>query len=195
MNATESLVNKLLDRIYTTHTLKAVSETLEELTQNRAFKTHAADITNDDSLTSHQKVTQLLYLTKTIDIPLLFEFFSDILDESTIWVFQSGKIDYFDRFVQEFQMATEHIGVVYLTTAINLKARDIRSITADLSKDFGYKVILKHEVNQAIIGGAQVRVENLIFDFSLRTKFQQFQQKWLGSIKTTDTRLGRHESD
>jgi F0F1-type ATP synthase delta subunit len=192
-SSNQNLIAQLLGNIYTTSQLKQISDALEELAQNKAFKNHATDIVTDESLTDSQKKTQLSYLIKSIDIPTLQDFFSDILAKNTFWVFSSDKIDYFDKFVQEFQMATEAIGVIYLVTATKLLPHDHRAIAKDLSQSFGYKVVLNHQINPAIIGGAQVRVENLVFDFSLRNKFNQFERQWLSSLEKTDKLIGHHE--
>lgn len=193
MKTTEALIKKLTDKIYTTDTLKNISDTLEHLASDESFKSHTQDITSDPTLTGNQKKTQLLYLLKTIDSPILYDFFSDILDANSQWIFSSGRINYFDKFVQEFQMATEDLSIVYLTTAIKLAPEDLKAITKDLTKSFGYKVVLNYQVNPGIIGGATVRVENLIFDHSLRTKFQQFQRHWISSLKKTGQLIGRYE--
>lgn len=193
-NTNHNLIAKLMQNIHTTAQLKDISDALEELTQNKAFKNHANDIITDQSLTDSQKKTQLLYLIRSIDIPTLADFFSDVLAGHTFWMFSSEKIDYFDKFVREFQMATEEIVVVYLITATKLMQSDFRTIAKDLGKSFGYKVVLNHQINPAIIGGAQVRVQNLVFDYSLRNKFNQFQRQWLHSLEQTDKMIGHHDT-
>ena len=192
--ATDSLVSKLLDTIFTTSTLKEVSEVLEELSQDKRFKAHCNGIVSDYSLTDSQKKRQLSYLLKTIEIPVLHDFFSDQLGNDVLWLFASEKVDYFDKFVRQFQLATEEVEIIYLVTAIKLEGEELKNIAKDLTKSFGYKVILKHEVNPAIIGGAQIRVENMVFDYSLRTKFQQFQRTWIASLEKTGQLVGRNQS-
>lgn len=186
MKGTDFFVKRLLDRISTTATLKAISDTLEELSQKKSFKQHANAIVEDETLTAGQKRTQILHLIKSVEVPLLFEFFSDELSDSTFWIFSNSRIDYFDKFVQEFQLATETIGIVHLTTAIALTSVELKKIQTDLSKSFGYKVIINYQLKPAIVGGAQVRVENLVFDYSLRSKFMQFQKEWLSQLEQTE---------
>ncbi len=193
MKSTQVLVQQLFNKIYTTNALRHVSDTLEVLTQNTKFKEHTNAIISDTSLTSSQKKTQIIYIIKSIDSAILYDFFYNILDKNTFWIFSSGKIDYFDRFVQEFQMATEQIGVVFLTTAISLNNEELKLIAEDLSRSFGYKVVINPTVNPTILGGAQVRVENLIFDYSLRSKFHQFQRQWISSLTKTNKLIGRHD--
>jgi len=43
------------------------------------------------------------------------------------------------------------------------------------------------------LGGLQIRLENLVFDYSLRTKFQQFQRHWLSSLDKIEAAVGRHQ--
>jgi len=115
MKGSIQLAKELIEKIYTTDTLKRISDALEKLSQNKGFKDHTNDIINDDSLTDSQKKNQLLYIIKSVDIPTLYEFFSDQLADYSFWIFSSGQIDYFDKFVQAFQKATKDVGVIYLT--------------------------------------------------------------------------------
>lgn len=190
MPSTSQLVSKLMDQIQTATLLKSVSQTLEELAQDRRFKLHTNAIVTDESLTDQQKKRQLSHLIKSIELPILVDFFDNEALDASLWLFSSERIDYFDQFVREFQLTTENIEVVHLVTAIELPATDLTKITKDLSKAFGYKVILKHEVNPKIIGGVQIKIENLVYDFSLKLKFQQFQQQWVSTFEKTETKLG-----
>lgn len=193
MKSTEDLVTNLMNRLFTTKALKDVSATLEELSQNKSFKLHVESILSDQDLTDTQKRRQLSYVLKIVEDPVLQDFFDELLQKNNFWVFTSGKIDYFDKFTQQFQKATETIELVYLVTAIDLDPPTLKGIAQDLSQSFGYRVIIKHEVNKAILGGVQVRVENLVFDLSLRTKFQQFQKAWLHSLSSTEKTIGRNQ--
>lgn len=193
--ATYKFSMRLLDRIYTTNVLKHVSDSLENISRNTTFKEHANAIVSDANLTDSQKRTQLLYLIRSVDVPLLYDFLSDELTSSQFWLFTSDKIDYFDRFVQEFQNATESVKVVHISTAIDLTSADLEKVALGFSSTFGYKIVVNHETNPAIIGGAQVRLENLVFDYSLRSRFREFQRHWLSSLDTIETAVGRHDPE
>jgi F0F1-type ATP synthase delta subunit len=192
MKGSEQLAKELIERIYTTDTLKRISNALEKLSQNKGFKSHTNDIINDDSLTDSQKKNQLLYIIRSVEISTLFDFFSDQLADYSFWIFSSGQIDYFDKFVQAFQKATQDVGVIYLTTAVEISPEDLKAISNNLGKSFGYKVVINHDINTGILGGAQIRIENLIFDYSLRSKFRHFQKEWLKSISDTEKSIGFH---
>jgi hypothetical protein len=122
MKGSVELAQTLLQSIYTVKTLKEVSHALEKLSQNKGFKIHTNEIIADDSLTDAQKKNQLLYIIKSIDIPLLNEFFADQLADNSFWFFSSGTIDYFDKFVGEFQKATESIKIVKIVTAVSMRS-------------------------------------------------------------------------
>lgn len=195
MKKTESelLCDKLINLIYTTTQLKEVTLHLESLALDRHFKTHANNIVADAELNSSQKKRQLIYLLGTIELPLLHDFFVDEVDVGNFWLFNNDKIDYLDEFIKKFQQATENIHILHLTTAVPLTLQQIRAISRDLTHEFGYKIIVDHTVNATLIGGILVKLDNYIFDYSLRSKFQQFQREWLASLEKTSKLIGRYE--
>lgn len=192
---TQTLADKLLSLIFTTVTLKDVSISLEEIAQNKHLKNHASKIVNDASLTTTQKKRQLNYLIGSIENPVVHDFLLDEIGDDEIWLFDNEKIDYLDEFVQTFQLTTETTKVLHLTTAIALSGSQLTTISRDLTHEFGYKVILEHQVNPNLIGGIQVKIENYVFDFSLRSKFQQFQREWLSSLDKTTKLVGHYDLD
>lgn len=193
--ATRKLSLQLLNGIYTTAILKQVSDALEDISQNTTFKQHASSIVTDENLTDNQKRTQLLYLIRGIEIPHLYEFFSDTLNKDQYWLFHSDKIDYFDKFVQDFQKSTEELKIVHLVSSISLVTSDLKGIAKSLKDNLGFKVLINHEVNRSIIGGVQVKIENYVFDYSLRHKFQQFQRQWLKSLNKVENAVGKNLPD
>ena len=193
MKALDTIVKSLLENMYTTRSLKEVSETLEELAEKASFRNHASAIVTDTNLKKEQKLTQLQYLIRGVEAPFLVDFFQKYITEDNIWLFSNDKLDYFDQFVQTFQMATEEMGVVTMTTAVPLNEDDLKLIAEDLSKSFGYKILIDHAVNPSLVGGTQLQIENLVYDFSLKTKFQQFEKQWLSSVAKTSKDTGRYK--
>jgi F0F1-type ATP synthase delta subunit len=191
----ETLCDKLLNQIHSSPDLKATSLHLESLVLDRQFKTHASNIVTDSELNTTQKKRQLLYLLGTIDLPLLHDFFSDEIDAGDLWLFDNQKIDYLDEFVKKFQQSTESVHTLHLTTAAPLTPHQIRNISKDLGHEFGYHLVVDHTINPTLIGGIQVKLDNYIFDYSLRSKFQQFQREWLASLEKTTKLVGRYETE
>ena len=191
MEASPSKLSQVLfDCLYTTKDLKTVSDLLESLSQNKTFKHHAQNIVADPNLTDGQKNTQLLYLLQSIDNHFLYDFFSDMLEKHHLWLFHSDKIDYFDRFVQEFQSLADNSRVLYLITAASLSPSEIEKVTKQFKTGLGFRVLIDHQVNPAIIGGVQAKLENYLFDVSLRTKFHQFESDWLKTLDHTSEKVG-----
>jgi F0F1-type ATP synthase delta subunit len=187
----EELADELLSQINTTAELKQVSVALESLTQSSAFKSRAREVASNMNLTNAIKKSQLLFLFKDIDVPVLYTFFSDMFSDNEFWMFSSKQFDYFDEFVQTFQMLTEKVVVVNLVTAIEIKAPDLKLIAQNLTKSLGSHVIIHLQVNPGIIGGLQARVGNLVFDYTLRSKFHQFQRQWIAQVAKTTEMVGR----
>jgi F0F1-type ATP synthase delta subunit len=190
---TQQLVDTLLTHIHTATTLKEVSITLEDIAQDKHLKTHASNIVNDASLNLPQKKRQLSYIVSGIENPVVNSFLSDLVGSGELWLFDKEKIDYLDEFVKIFQLQTESVKILHLTTGVQLNVHQLRAISQDMSHDFGYKVIIKHEVNPSLLGGVQAKIDNYAFDFSLRTKFQQFQREWLASLEKTSKLVGRYD--
>lgn len=188
-DSTSKLAQILFDRFYTTKELKAASDILESVSQNLNLKNHAQNIVADVNLTDGQKVTQLLYLLRSIDHPLVYTFFSDILDKHHLWLFSQDKIDYFDRFVQDFQSLADTTKIIFCITASPLQDTDYVQMIKVLKDGLGYRVLLDHQVNPSIMGGVQIKIENFLFDFSLRSKFQQFQRQWLKTLDESSSQV------
>lgn len=187
----EELADELLSQINTTAELKQVSVALESLTQSSAFKSRAREVASNMNLTNAIKKSQLLFLFKDIDVPVLYTFFSDMFSDNEFWMFSSKQFDYFDEFVQTFQMITEKVLVVNLVTAIEIKVPDLKLIAQNLTKSLGSHVIIHLQVNPGIVGGLQARVGNLVFDYTLRSKFHQFQRQWIAQVAKTTEMVGR----
>ncbi len=190
---TEILCDKLLSYIHTSHELKQVSLALETIAIDRHFKNHADSIVNDSDLKDAQKKRQLLYLLGTIENSTIHNFFSDEVDSNNLWIFDLQKIDYLDEFIKKFQQATEKIITLHLTSAKDMTPQQIRTISKDLSHEFGTKIIIEHSINKNLIGGVVVKFDNYIFDYSIRSKFQQFQREWLSSLERTSKLTGRYD--
>ena len=186
----EEMAIQLLTDIHVSKQLKEVSMILEQLSIDKNFKKQALIIASDERLSNTLKKTQMLYLFKDIDNSLVYDFFSDMFSSQNYKLFNSRQFDYFDEFVKKFQMKTEELLIVNLITAIELKQKDLIEIAIDLSDNLEQKVIIHPQTNASLMGGAQIRIGNMVFDFSLRSKFHQFQRQWLASMEKTSKLVG-----
>ncbi|MEZ4460573.1 MAG: ATP synthase F1 subunit delta [bacterium] len=69
-----------------------------------------------------------------------------------------------------------------VTTATSLDAAQVESIKAALVSMTGKKVILKTEVDAALIGGATTRIGDMVLDGSLRTQLSSLRQSILEEV-------------
>ncbi|NMC36186.1 F0F1 ATP synthase subunit delta [Candidatus Beckwithbacteria bacterium] len=189
-NGVEKLAQKLLEQINTTSELKKISVALETLSQSKNFKSHANDVVNDKKLTDSLKKTQIIDLFSDFEIPLLQTFFRELLGDKEFWLFDSDKFDYFDEFVQKFQLLTEKVMVINVVAAVEVLPIDLTKMAKDLSKALDKQVIIHLQVDPKIMGGAKIRVGNLIFDYSLRSKFSQFERQWISQLEKTSEMVG-----
>jgi len=186
----EKLAQQLLDEIWSTVELKKISIALEGLSHTSGFKSSAFTIVSNPRLSDEVKATQLLNLFNEIDIPTLQSFFAGVFSAGEFWLFSSKQFDYFDEFVRAFQITTEKLQVVQLVVAIELFPREQMVIAKQLTESLERQVILDIKINPAIIGGAQIRVGNLVFDYTLRSKFNQFERQWINRMAKTAEFVG-----
>jgi F0F1-type ATP synthase delta subunit len=187
----ENLARQLLEQVYTTAQLKQISVTLETMTQTKSFKSRAREIAGDEVLTESIKRSQLMELIDELNNQMLSTFFREILKDNNFWLFASKQFDYFDEFVQSFQMLTESLTILHLVTAIELKEPSLIAIAKDLSQSFKTKMVIHLQIKPTIMGGAQIRLGNLVFDYSLKSKFSQFERHWISKLEKTSAMVGR----
>lgn len=191
LSGLEELAEKLLKDIHVSKQLKEVSMILEQLSIDKAFKKQASIIASDQRISNELKKTQMMYLFKDIDNSMVYNFFSDMFLNRNYTLFNFKQFDYLDEFVKKFQMKTEELTIVNLIVPIEIKEKDLVEMAMDLSKNLGNKVIIHPQVNESLLGGAQIRIGNMVYDFSLRSKFHQFQRQWLSSMEKTSQLIGR----
>jgi F-type H+-transporting ATPase subunit delta len=88
-------------------------------------------------------------------------------------VLEKNRLNYLPQIVMSYGMfADELSGVVRptLTSAMPLDAGQVEEIKGTLAKYTGKRVILKVEVDPALIGGVVTRIGDMAFDGSLKTQ-------------------------
>jgi F-type H+-transporting ATPase subunit delta len=88
-------------------------------------------------------------------------------------VLEKNRLNYLPQIVVSYGMLADELsGVVRptLTSAMPLDAGQVEEIKGTLAKYTGKKVILKVEVDPALIGGVVTRIGDMAFDGSLKTQ-------------------------
>jgi F-type H+-transporting ATPase subunit delta len=80
--------------------------------------------------------------------------------------------DEFDNLIDELR-GIKHATV---TTAVPVDETETRKITAQLEKITGKKIIVKLQVNPAILGGMVARIEDTLIDGSVRNKLDMLRR-------------------
>jgi len=187
MNQIQTAANQLLTSLFTTESVKKVSLTLERLSSNTSFKKHAYEIASDENLSTGQKGRQFASLLTKVEVVELVDFFEQLFKNGELWMFDSQTFDHFDDFSQAFQLAVDQTTIVHFVTAIDLPPLELKQIGQYFSEVLNKHALLNHHVNKEIGGGAQVRIENLIFDYSLKARLKRFEKKWIDSLVSTST--------
>ena len=86
--------------------------------------------------------------------------------------------------VQYIAMAEEERGVVRgtLTTAVPIQDADKQAIMDKLGSVTGKSVLLESEVDPSVLGGVRVRIQDVLFDHTLRHRLDQLRAE-LGQVR------------
>ena len=109
----------------------------------------------------------------------LKNYFGKLLDESDLWLFEPAR---YKVFSEEFEQTALKTDFLELTAAIELKPEDINKIESVISERMDRRVIVDVKVNPNLIGGAIIKKENYILDYSIETKLKNLSEKWKASI-------------
>lgn len=185
MNQTEQLALNLLNGLHTTESVKRVSMILENLSGNLNFKKMAFEIVSDENLSIGQKTRQMMNLLNRIDVQELVIFLTEMFNRGEFWLFDSQSFDHFDEFSKAFQTSVDQATIVHMATSVELSVPELEKIGLFFSEMLKKHALLNHHINAEIGAGVQVRIDNLIFDYSLNARLKRFEKKWIDSLVST----------
>jgi len=99
-----------------------------------------------------------------------------------MWLFEPS---HFADFNSALKNIASETSVIDLKIAVDLKDDDIQEIADYFSAKQQHKVILNISVDKSLIGGAIIKKDNYIMDFSLKNKLSTLSTQWKKSIKTS----------
>lgn len=80
------------------------------------------------------------------------------------------------------QKKAEGIKVVRLTLALDFEEKDLQEMAKILTDKIKQPVVLEVEIDHSLIGGTIIQLGNFISDYSLRTRLNQFRNKWKAAV-------------
>lgn len=109
----------------------------------------------------------------------LKNYFTKLLDSNDLWLLEPAR---YKSFAEEFEQTALKTDFLEITTAVELKPDDIKSLADQISRKMDRRVIIDTRVNANLIGGAIIKKENYILDYSIETKMKNLSEKWKASI-------------
>lgn len=89
---------------------------------------------------------------------------------------EASLIDTLDRFIDEYRdllVQNNYIHTVDITSATKLNEHDQKEIINEISNHYEGPLDIKYNIDPSIIGGVKVRINNDIYDTSIKYKFEQ----------------------
>ena len=107
--------------------------------------------------------------SKPKDHDIILENFVKILNENA----DLGLYDQIEAEYQKLEMQSKGVKKVELTTASNVNAKKIIEELNDL---IGGKAEIQHKIDQKIIGGVVLRVDDTLIDASIKTSLEKLKK-------------------
>jgi len=109
----------------------------------------------------------------------LQSYFRTLLEQNNLWLFEPG---HYKVFAEEFERISKEAVFFQITTAVELSDDDLRALSEKLSRKMERKVIVDAKLDEKIIGGAIIKKDNYILDYSINTKLTSLETRWKASI-------------
>ena len=110
----------------------------------------------------------------------LHDYLYTLTEEDDFWLFEPN---HFANFKEQFEQAITKTDIFQLTVAIQLQNEDIKRMANELSQKMEKTVILDVRISNGLIGGAIIKKDNYILDYSLKTKLTNLSEHWKKSIQ------------
>ncbi len=132
-----------------------------------------------------QKIQSIRNEIADIGSIILQSYFYSLTDSNDLWLFEPT---HFKNFMEKFNERVAQTDVFQVTTAIQLKDNDVKRMAEKLSQKMEKIVIIDIRTNSNLIGGAIIKKDNYILDYSLKTKLTNLSEHWKNSILKANKR-------
>jgi F0F1-type ATP synthase delta subunit len=176
MSEIEKYLRQLLDLIYQKDDLEQILFDLSLFADHIGYSSKSKG-KGDESANRQTLIETNL---TAMESPILRDYFQGLIKKKDLWLFDPG---HFKIFVQEVQELSQKAIFFNLITACEINNKDIKKLVDKLSVKAQKKVMIQLIVDKSIIGGAIIKKDNFILDYSLKTKLNNLSSQWKKSIQ------------
>lgn len=169
----EKHINELLNLVTQKNDLHQMIFDVNLLTDKISYLTITGN-SNGDNLVSVVR-NEIENLTSDT----LKNYLKKLIDNNDLWLFEPAR---YKSFAEEFEQVALKTDFLEITTAIELLPEDIQAMAGNISSKMDRRVIIDVKVSPSLIGGAIVKKDNYILDYSLETKLKNLSERWKESI-------------
>lgn len=169
----ERHINELLNRILQKSDLHQIIFDINLLTDKISYITITGNNNNENII--HTVRSEIDNLSSDT----LKQYFSELLDGNDLWLFEPAR---YKSFAEEFEQTALKTDFLEITSAIELKPEDVHSLAQEISAKMDRRVIVDIKVSSSLIGGAIIKKDNYILDYSIETKLKNLSERWKASI-------------
>jgi F0F1-type ATP synthase delta subunit len=177
MQEIEKYIYQILDEICKKSELDQVLFDVAEMEERLGYRTVFRGEGGDKAIDRKALVADEV---KRISSKILKESFLPLLENEDLRLFEPG---IFKIFAEELNQKAKAILFFHLTTAVDLDRQEILDLSSKISHRMGRWVKIDIMHDRSIIGGAMIKKDNYIFDFSLKTKLLKLGAEWKRSIE------------
>lgn len=175
MQEIEKYINQILDAVCKKEELDQVLFDVAEMEERLGYRT----VFKAEG-TSNQRKSLVEDEIKRISSKILKQCFAPLLEIEDLRLFEPGV---FKIFTEELVKKSKNIVFFHVTTAVELSREEMMELSSKISHKFGRWVKIDTSIERAIVGGAVIKKDNYIFDFSLKTKLSKLGAEWKKSIE------------
>lgn len=125
-------------------------------------------------------------LKSKIDIVTSLElkrYLMELIEKDDFWLFEPA---HYKVFQKELNDSANRIVFFKLITAVELKPEDLREMTERLRQKLEKVVVIDVNIDESLVGGAIIKRDNYILDFSLKSKLNRLGAEWRKAIERAE---------
>lgn len=178
MSEIENYLQAIFDQVYDKSELDQMVYDINLLKDKLNYKS----VSENGGENFEAKKQQINFGIESVESPKLKRHLINLLEQNNLWLFEPSHIK---AFAEEFSARVLKTIFIQLTSAVKLSDEDFKGLADRLSSESQRKVLIEIRVDESLIGGAIIKKDNYILDYSIKTKLDNFSARWKESIQNT----------